>query len=105
MREADVLIVGAGVAGLTAAMTAAAQGLRTLVVEQLAPGGQIANAELIRNFPGFPDGVAGYELFPLLQQQAEDAGAAFEMDSCLPSQATARVSTSHAATSRSPPPR
>jgi thioredoxin reductase (NADPH) len=51
-----------------------------VVVEQLAPGGQIANAENIGNFPGFPDGIAGYELFPMLQQQAEDAGAAFQLD-------------------------
>jgi thioredoxin reductase (NADPH) len=83
MQEADVVIIGAGVAGLTAAMTAAGCGLRTLVVERLAPGGQIANAETIRNFPGFPDGVAGYELFPMLQQQAEDAGAAFQLDTVL----------------------
>lgn len=81
MREADVVIVGAGVAGLTAAMTAASHGLRTLVVERFLSGGQIANAEAIRNFPGFPDGIAGYDLFPALQQQAEDAGAAFELDS------------------------
>jgi thioredoxin reductase (NADPH) len=83
MQEADVVIVGAGVAGLIAATTAAGYGLRTLVVEQLAPGGQIANAENIRNFPGFPDGIAGYELFPILQQQAEDAGAAFQLDTVL----------------------
>jgi len=83
MQEADVVIVGAGVAGLTAAMTTAGYRLRTLVVEQLAPGGQIANAENIRNFPGFPDGIAGYELFPMLQQQAEDAGAAFQLDTVL----------------------
>jgi thioredoxin reductase (NADPH) len=83
MQQADVVIVGAGVAGLTAAMTAAGCGLRTLVVEQLAPGGQIANAEKIRNFPGFPDGIAGYELFPMLQQQAEDAGAAFQLETVL----------------------
>lgn len=81
MRAVDLVIVGAGAAGLTAAATAAAEGLEVLVVEHLAPGGQVATVERIRNFPGFPDGIGGYELGPLLQQQAEDAGAAFLLDS------------------------
>ena len=62
MQHADVVVIGAGVAGLTAAMIAAGQGVSTLVIEQLAPGGQVATIETIRNFPGFPDGIAGYEL-------------------------------------------
>jgi thioredoxin reductase (NADPH) len=77
----DVVVIGAGVAGLTAAMIAAGHGASTLVIEQLAPGGQVATIEAIRNFPGFPDGIAGYELGPLLQQQAEAAGAAVQLDS------------------------
>jgi thioredoxin reductase (NADPH) len=81
MQHADVVIIGAGVAGLTAAMIAAGHGVSTLVVEQLGPGGQIATVEKILNFPGFPDGVAGYELGPLLQQQAETAGAVLQLDS------------------------
>jgi thioredoxin reductase (NADPH) len=80
MQHADVVVIGAGVAGLTAAMIAAGHGVSTLVIEQLAPGGQIATIETIRNFPGFPDGVAGYELGPLLQQQAEAAGAVIQLD-------------------------
>jgi thioredoxin reductase (NADPH) len=83
MQHADVVIIGAGVAGLTAAMVAAGHGVSTLVVEQLSPGGQIATIETIRNFPGFPDGIAGYELGPLLQQQAEAAGAMVQLDSVL----------------------
>ena len=83
MQHADVLVIGAGVAGLTAAMVAAGHGVRTLVVEQLAPGGQVATIEAIRNFPGFPDGIAGFELGPLLQQQAEAAGAEFHLDSVI----------------------
>jgi thioredoxin reductase (NADPH) len=81
MQHADVVVIGAGVAGLTAAMIAAGHGLSTLVVEQLATGGQVATIEKIRNFPGFPDGIAGYELGPLLLQQAEAAGAAVQLDS------------------------
>jgi thioredoxin reductase (NADPH) len=81
MQHADVVVIGAGVAGLTAAMIAAGHGVTTLVVEQLAPGGQIATIETVRNFPGFPDGIAGYELGPLLQQQAEAAGAVVQLDS------------------------
>jgi thioredoxin reductase (NADPH) len=80
MRIVDLVIVGAGVAGLTAAATAASDGLEVLVIEHLAPGGQVATVDKIRNFPGFPDGVGGYELGPLLQQQAEDAGAQFLLD-------------------------
>jgi thioredoxin reductase (NADPH) len=80
MQHADVVIIGAGVAGLTAAMIAAGQGMSTLVVEQLAPGGQVATIEKVQNFPGFPDGIAGYELGPLLLQQAEAAGAMVQLD-------------------------
>jgi thioredoxin reductase (NADPH) len=76
----DVLVIGAGIAGLTAAATAASHGLETLVVEHMAAGGQVATVERIHNLPGFAEGVAGYELGPLLQQQAEEAGARFLMD-------------------------
>lgn len=81
MREVDLVIIGAGVAGLTAAAIAASHGVEVLVVEQLAPGGQVATIEKIRNMPGFAEGIAGYELGPLLQQQAEEAGASFLFDS------------------------
>lgn len=76
----DLVVIGAGTAGLTAAAVAAAGGLQVLVVEQLAPGGQIATVDSIRNFPGFPGGIGGYELGPLLQQQAADAGVDFLLD-------------------------
>jgi thioredoxin reductase (NADPH) len=80
MRSADLVIVGAGTAGLTAAAAAAACGLDVLVFEHLAPGGQIATVEKIRNFPAHPEGVGGYELGPMLLQQAEEAGAQFLFD-------------------------
>jgi thioredoxin reductase (NADPH) len=80
MRDTDLIVIGAGVAGLTAAMFAGRYGLKVAVVEQLGAGGQIINAERIDNLPGFPDGIAGHELGPLLHQQAEAAGAEFVLD-------------------------
>ena len=77
--EYDVVIVGAGVAGLTAGMYAARYGLKTAIIEQLMPGNQIINAEKIENFPGFPEGLPGAELVPLIQEQAANAGAEFLM--------------------------
>ncbi|MPZ37472.1 MAG: FAD-dependent oxidoreductase [Rhizobiales bacterium] len=80
MREFDLIVIGAGVAGLTAAMHAARAGLSVAVVERMGAGGQIAAAERIENFPGFPQGVSGAELGPLLHEQAEAAGAEFVLD-------------------------
>src|SRR5262245_38656770 len=83
MQDFDLVIVGAGVAGLTAAMVAARHGLSVTVVDQLGVGGQISTAERIENFPGFPQGVAGHELGPLLHEQAEAAGATFMLDTVM----------------------
>jgi thioredoxin reductase (NADPH) len=80
MREFDLVVIGAGVAGLTAAMHAARAGLSTAVVERMGVGGQIAAAERIENVPGFPQGLSGAELGPLLHEQAEGAGAEFILD-------------------------
>ena len=80
VRECDVIIVGAGIAGTTAAMMAARYGHRVIVVEQMGPGGQIINATQIENLPGFPRGISGVELGPLLHEQAEAAGAEFALD-------------------------
>ena len=78
-NDYDVLIVGGGLAGLTAAMYAARYGLKTGLVEQMMGGAQIINLERIENFPGFPKGIAGAELGPAAQEQAMEAGAEFIM--------------------------
>ena len=75
----DVLIVGGGVAGMTAAMYAARHGLRTGIVERMMGGASIINIEKIENFPGFPEGISGAELGPAVQEQAMNAGADFIM--------------------------
>jgi thioredoxin reductase (NADPH) len=80
VRDFDLIVVGAGVAGTTAAMFAGRLGLRVAVVEQMGPGGQIINATHVENMPGFPQGVAGVELGPLLHEQADAAGAEFILD-------------------------
>jgi thioredoxin reductase (NADPH) len=71
----DVAILGAGPAGLTSALYAASEGLRTLVVEALAPGGQAGTSPRIENYPGFPDGVSGAELAASIHAQATRLGA------------------------------
>jgi thioredoxin reductase (NADPH) len=78
--EYDLAIVGGGLAGLTAAMYGGRFGLRTVLVEHLASGGQVLNVEKIENFPGFPQGISGFDLGPLVQEQAEAAGAEFVLD-------------------------
>ena len=78
-NEYDVLIVGGGLAGLTAGMYAARYGLSTGIIEQMMGGAQIINLEKIENFPGFPEGISGAELGPAAQDQAMSAGAEFIM--------------------------
>ena len=78
MTEYDVIIIGSGLAGLTAGLFSARQGLSTLVFESNIPGGHLISIEKIEDFPGFPDGVSGYEICPNLQRQASDHGAEFQ---------------------------
>jgi thioredoxin reductase (NADPH) len=73
--EADVVIVGAGPAGLTAAVYAASEGLQTVVLEQDVSGGQAGNSPMIRNYPGFPHGISGHELTRRACEQAWMFGA------------------------------
>jgi thioredoxin reductase (NADPH) len=73
----DVTIVGAGPAGLGAAVYAASEGLKTVVLESYAPGGQAGSSSLIENFFGYPTGISGGELTWLAQLQAYRFGAKF----------------------------
>jgi thioredoxin reductase (NADPH) len=75
--KADLAIVGAGPAGLAAAVYAASEGLKTVVLESYAPGGQAGSSSLIENFFGFPTGISGGDLTWLAQLQAYRFGAKF----------------------------
>ena len=76
----DLVIIGGGPSGLTAAIYAARAALKTLVLLGSAPGGQMSNTEMIENFPGFPEGISGMELAQRMQTQAERFGAEVVMD-------------------------
>jgi thioredoxin reductase (NADPH) len=76
-NDYDVLIVGAGLAGMTAGLFAARHGMSVAVIEKMMGGAQIINIEKIEDFPGFPEGISGAELGPALQEQAMNAGVEF----------------------------
>jgi thioredoxin reductase (NADPH) len=78
-RLYDLIVVGGGPAGFTAALYAARAGLQVLVVEKLSAGGQLALTSQIDNYPGFETGVDGFELGEKMQQQAQRFGAHTEL--------------------------
>ena len=73
-RPYDVVIIGGGPAGLTAGLYTSRARLNSLLIEKGLIGGQITNAELVENFPGFPEGISGFELGELMHQQASRYG-------------------------------
>jgi thioredoxin reductase (NADPH) len=79
----EIVVLGGGLAGLTAGLFATRQGHSTLVLTGGVPGGHLINVEHVEDFPGFPQGVAGFELCPAVQEQAADAGAEFSMAEAL----------------------
>lgn len=70
----ELVIIGGGPAGLSAGIYATRSRLQALLVEKMFLGGQIANAEIVENYPGFPDGIAGAELGSLMADQAQKWG-------------------------------
>jgi len=75
VNECDLVIIGAGPAGLAAAVYAASEGLETVVLEEAVSGGQAGNSPMIRNYPGFPHGISGHELARRACEQAWIFGA------------------------------
>ena len=76
----DLIIIGAGPAGLTAGLYAGRFRLDTLILEKMAPGGQIIMSSTIENFPGFPGGITTGELIERFTQQVREVGVAIESD-------------------------
>ena len=74
----DMIIVGGGPGGYTAALYAARAGLKVILLEKLSAGGQMAQSHRIDNYPGFVEGIDGFELAEQMQQQAERFGAETE---------------------------
>ena len=79
MADYEIVIVGGGIAGLTAALTAARMGRRTLIITGGVPGGELLNIEKVEGVPGHEDGIAGFDLCPIAQELADAAGAVFDM--------------------------
>lgn len=75
MNVFDIAIIGQGPAGLTAGLYAARAGLSTVMFERLMPGGQMGETDKVDNYPGFPEGVSGFELAMQMSQQASRFGA------------------------------
>jgi len=77
LAHKDLIIIGAGPAGLSAAQYGARSNLSVLVLEQLAPGGQVLLIDTLENYPGIAPGKTGFDFSEDLRRQAEDFGAAF----------------------------
>lgn len=78
-QEFDIIIAGSGIAGLTAGREAATLGHSTLVLTGNTLGGHLISIENVENWPAQPEGIPGYDLCPIAQEEAADAGAQFEM--------------------------
>ncbi len=77
--DCEIAVAGGGLAGLTAALFAARHGRSTILLDPIGLGGAVLNTERVEDFPGFPEGVPGFDLGPRIQEQVADAGGTFEM--------------------------
>lgn len=91
-----IIILGTGCAGLTAAIYAARADLNPLVIEGSQPGGQLTTTSEVENFPGFPEGIDGFQLMDNLRKQAKRFGARFAVDVIDGAELTGPVKTLHA---------
>ncbi len=89
----DILILGGGAAGYSAALYAVRAGLSALVIEKMTPGGQMAITDVIDNYPGFPDGIDGFTLGMQMQKGAQRFGAITEYTEILSADLTAERKT------------
>ena len=76
--DQDLIIIGAGGAGLSAAQYGARGNLRTLLLEELSSGGQALLIDTLENYPGFPDAVSGFDFTQKMEEQARKFGAQVE---------------------------
>ena len=89
----DMIVIGGGPAGYTAALYAARSGLSVLVLEKLSAGGQMALTEQIDNYPGFESGIDGFTLGEKMQQSAERFGAVTELAEVYKASLSGRIKT------------
>ncbi len=79
MNDYQLIIIGGGPAGLTAGIYATRARLKTLLLEKVIPGGQITSSEWVENYPGFPEGISGFDLGELMKDQAVKHGLEIKM--------------------------
>ncbi|MGD9076360.1 MAG: thioredoxin-disulfide reductase [Desulfobacteraceae bacterium] len=76
----DIVIIGGGPAGLTAGLYTARARLNVVLLERLAPGGQVLNTDWVENYPGFPDGISGFELVERMKTQVENFDLSIQLE-------------------------